>query len=784
MAKNTDSTRKFLQNIRTTKSNSQIEAILSTTIAAGEIAVQIGLSDQEGSAKTQEIATETGLWVLAGDAKNPTQAVRIPSEAKVNEMISGGAVAEVDKIEEAVGLQDDGTIVKGDNSVWGTETKYFNSASTVVNAVKALDTNLNALSGVVAACDYELAKDDNKIVVSLAQVDGKISGTSENITSVKLGGYSEGTDADIAATDTLGEALGKLQAQINAMDLTEVSGVGEIITAVSETDGKVSATKTPIKDVKLTGYSKDTTKTGAITGEDDIEDALSKLENTVAANKITNADKSIVVTEPSGAATTTDIKVNIKSGEKVIKLGNDGIYTDIKVSGASTSELEDLGTNVREAYKLLDSEGHQLGDWIKIYKDSAVANVALGHIGDLLQGTTAVTEEGDSAIIEPDTASTQECLNLVYHLENDKYKLTQVSLEDFLQESEFKDGLQVSNNHEVSVKIDSTSEKDSQETPVSFLTVSENGVKVDGIKNEIDRKIAALDKTDDAAVAGQYVAAIEETDGVVAVKTRANVSEAVLNNYTKGSDATAVAPADTVNQAISKLENQVDKAKAAATTKVVEGVENEHLAITSATSTSDSSVTYTVTLTDVASQEDVNEIARFVGLGDTEKNRTYSHDSSNYLPSSNNTVKGDIETIDSILGKVESTPASSADTVFSSENTVAKSISDIKKDLASFKDKLNVVDDGQYIDAELTKGADGTFTIGVSALTQSVSAATSSTSKLVDSWDAKVNLVHEIVDKTDTTKANRFNVTKTEATNDNSGVVYDFTNLVVDCGTF
>lgn len=737
MAKNPDSTRKFLQNIRTPKPNNEIEPILSSTIAAGEIAVQMGSGDT-----TDESKVTTGLWTLAADGITP---VRFPSEARVQAMISSGAVLEVDKIETAVGLTENGELP----SDWKDNTEFITSSTSVIDAVQDLDHALTTVSGniqsTILALNATSVADENKVVTDVTQTDGKITATASNITGVKLGGYTEGTDADIAATDTLGEALGKLQAQINAMDKTANVVAGQVVTTVAEEDGKVTETKASVKDLQLGGYSKDSSATGDIASTDTINTALSKLENTVAANKISNADGSInVITATTG----TDINVNIKSNEHVLaKDGNEGLYTNIKISGVTPSS-----ETVKEEFKLFGTDGTQLGDSIKIYKDSHIVSI--------------------------DYVESSQTLEYKYIDAEGNTQTTDIDMSELVLEAEFASGVGIT-NHVAHGVVDPASEKDSNND--SFLTVGADGFKVDGIKDEIDAKIAALDKTDDAAVAGQYVAAIEETDGVVAVKTRANVSEAVLNNYTKGSDATAVAPADTVNQAISKLENQVDKAKAAATTKVVEGVENEHLAITSATSTSDSSVTYTVTLTDVASQEDVNEIAGFVGLGGTEKNRTYSHDSSNYLPSSNNTVKGDIETIDSILGKVESTPASSADTVFSSENTVAKSISDIKKDIAAFKDKLNVVDDAKYIVAELTK-TNGTFTIGVSALTQSVSAATSTTSALVDSWDAKVNLVHEIVDNT--TGANTFNVTKTEATNNNSGVVYDFTNLVVDCGTF
>ena len=770
MAKNPDTKRKFLQNIRTTKANDALISGLTDNIAIGEIAVQIGLSDQqEVSAKTQEVATKTGLWVLAGDATNPTQAVRFPSEARVEEMISGGAVAEVDRIEAAVGLNEDGTYSGK------TGTNYLDTATTVEGEINILDNKLGELSGHVADCQYELPKDDNKIVVSLAQVDGKISGTSENITSVKLAGYVVGGDdsSKVANTDTLGDALGKLQGQINGMDKDASAEDGKVVTTVAEADGKVTETKANVKDLQLGGYVKNTGATGDIASTDTINTALSKLENTVAANKISNADGSINV---SATASGTDINVNIKTDEHVLaKDGNAGLYTDIKVSGASTEELETLGTNVREAYKLLGSDGTRLGDWIKIYKDSAVANVELGHIGDLLSGTTATTEEGDSATIVPATASTEECLNLVYHLENGKYKLAQVSLEDFLQESEFKDGLQVSGTHEVSVKIDDNSEKDGQATPVSFLTVSQDGVKVDGIKNEIDRKINLLDAPD-AAVSGQYVTSVSETNGIISVD-RADVSSAPLNGYSKGTDANPVAATDTINQAVSKLENQIDKAKAAATTKVVEGADNVHLTISANTDESDSSVTYTITLFDVASLDDVNQIAQKIGLEGGEKNRTYTHSNTNYL--SGTTVKADIEMLDALLGKDETAgTGNSGNTVFNTTNTVAKSISDIKKELAAFKDGLTVSGDSKYIKAEINQ-TDSAATIGVSAITHVISSSTSGSSALVDSWDAKQNLVHKIVDNT--TGANKFNVS---AEVESDGLTYDFTSLVVDCGTF
>lgn len=86
----------------------------------------------------------------------------------------------------------------------------------------------------------------------------------------------------------------------------------------------------------------------------------------------------------------------------------------------------------------------------------------------------------------------------------------------------------------------------------------------DAIAAETTNRINAINALDvsDTAVSGQYVNKVSETDGKISV-TRTDVSGAPLNNYTKGTDSTAVAAADTINAAISKLENQVDAANTA-----------------------------------------------------------------------------------------------------------------------------------------------------------------------------------------------------------------------------
>ena len=186
-------------------------------------------------------------------------------------------------------------------------------------------------------------------------------------------------------------------------------------------------------------------------------------------------------------------------------------------------------------------------------------------------------------------------MKFTYALNDGSESVVYVNLGDFLTEAEFDKGLQVT-NHVVSVKIDSTSE--------TFLTVGANGVKLAGVQDAINTAVStAVEKLDVAGTveAGQYVSSVSETNGIVST-TKANVSDAVLNGYVKGTNATAILKTDSLNVALGKLENQVDKAKAAATTKVIEGTDDGNNLSIATGNNADGSVTYTVNLTDVASK--------------------------------------------------------------------------------------------------------------------------------------------------------------------------------------
>jgi hypothetical protein len=289
------------------------------------------------------------------------------------------------------------------------------------------------------------------------------------------------------------------------MDKDASAVAGQVVTTVSEADGKVSETKANVKDLQLGGYSK-SSSTGAIASTDTINEALSKLENKAAAITVTPKDKSIVV-ETTGA--TTEVGVNIRSGERVLKLDTDatsgGVYTALDL----VKTTEGLPAEIKERYQFKANDGSVIGANIDIPKDSHIVSI------------TYITDSAD------------------VHYQNLKYeyidvsgstKETYVDMSSLVIEAEFASGVTFSDGVAHGV-VDSDSEKN--ESEVAFLTVGTNGFKISGIKDAIDTKINKLDAvvtggtTAGTATSNHVQVIVGEADGKL---TGVTVSETNIAN--------------------------------------------------------------------------------------------------------------------------------------------------------------------------------------------------------------------------------------------------------------
>ncbi len=226
---------------------------------------------------------------------------------------------------------------------------------------------------------------------------------------------------------------------------------------------------------------------------DSITDSLNELEERLADVAFSGSASDVSIEEITGDSTKVSVTgetvpEQIESLATTIKTIEDNAekYKLLKLTDAEVAALSE--ENVKEAYKVVTFQGEetaqtvyrQVGDTVKIYKDSSLKEVYLGSDADTVDPTTGVVTK--QQVTDP------QSMNFVYQLANGTYSLTKIDVSKFLSETEFADGLQVA-NAAVSVKIDLTS-ADAE----NFLSVSSDGVKISGIQNAINESVENLNE--------------------------------------------------------------------------------------------------------------------------------------------------------------------------------------------------------------------------------------------------------------------------------------------------
>ena len=273
---------------------------------------------------------------------------------------------------------------------------------------------------------------DDGLYVDLTKTTASITANTTAINNeVTRAKAAEKANADNIATNTAaitnlnadkataGSVDNKIDTAIKGLDVNSIGGEGKFVKSVSETDGKIAA---EVGDLVSTAVRR--TATTSVSGQVDmtgttVEGALVDLAKAVSETK-------------KGAAT-------------------------YKIAKVTTG----LATNVKEAYQLVqtvDGQDTNIDVQIPIYKDQTLKSVEL--------------------VAEDDKKKKGQFMKYTYINADGADTIVYVDCSKLLAESEFKNGLALSDAGEVSVKIDATSE--------SFLTVGEGGVKLSGVTAAID----------------------------------------------------------------------------------------------------------------------------------------------------------------------------------------------------------------------------------------------------------------------------------------------------------
>ena len=338
---------------------------------------------------------------------------------------------------------------------------------------------------------------NNHVTVKIIEANGLLSSVEVSTADI-ASAAALGTKDDASTVDT---AFGRIkkEAEDRAQAITD---------AIAALDGTVAATAKDGEQYSvLTGV---TQADGKLTGKTEVKlAAVAKtgLASDVATTAIVGNDEHVAVAGTNVSDQITSIATTLKGISTA--QSNAFKYITVKLTPEVVTKLSD--SNVKEAYKVVAYIGKNyasasvketVGDIIKIYKDATVHEIYLGSTDDTInESTGAITK------VTP-IDETKSSLNYAYIMAGGTYAMAKIPVSSILSEAQFKNGLQVSENGEVSVKKDTTSER--------FLDVTANGVKISGVQGAIDSAIQALDiEKTGTSTDGKVSVTVAETDGKI-----------------------------------------------------------------------------------------------------------------------------------------------------------------------------------------------------------------------------------------------------------------------------
>lgn len=346
------------------------------------------------------------------------------------------------------------------------------------------------------------------------------------------------------AANVEGSVAKSVKDAIEALDFEQVGGTGKVITTVSETNGKISATAIDLK-----------------------------AEN-VAFTPTTNVTGAVDVTGSNVKAAIASLAKSVKSTQN-----SAATYKVVKVT-------EGLATNVKEAYQLVQTVNGadtNIPVQIPIYKDQTLKSVEL--------------------VAEDDKKKKGQFMKYTYINADGADTIVYVDCSKLLAESEFKNGLAVSAAGEVSVKIDPDSDSflTVGEGGVKLVGVQ---TAINAVQSDLDAEITratqaeGVNKTaiDKNAEAIAKLNGDKTTNGSVA-KAVADAKAELLGD--------AAPEYSTLGKLEDKIQ-AVDAKASSAHTEVVAANSNSHVTVAVADSTDKTHKVVTIGENDIASANALN----------------------------------------------------------------------------------------------------------------------------------------------------------------------------------
>lgn len=264
-----------------------------------------------------------------------------------------------------------------------------------------------------------------------------------------------------------------------------------------------------------------------------VDDAKAYTDEKISAVTVTAADGSMTVTP---AASGTTIALKLDATEQGLSVSGNGLKSNF-----SLVKVGSPAAGMASQYKLVGKDGSTaLGVTIDIAKDQFLKSaefIASASEGDHTADETVVV--GDPYL--KFTFQTTDVDKVVY-----------VSVKSLVDVYTAGNGINVAGNA-ISIKLDPNGE--------SYLTVGAEGLKLDGVEDMVDTKVAAAVSgiTADTSYVKEVTvngvdAVVEDNHATVTI----GANNIAMTGYAVATGATTIAPADTIAVAVGKLQKSLN----------------------------------------------------------------------------------------------------------------------------------------------------------------------------------------------------------------------------------
>lgn len=429
------------------------------------------------------------------------------------------------------------------NQVWDEETSSYKEDSKVITLVPATEE----VAGLMSAEDKKLLGTINdgleKEIKDRQEADSSLQ---EHITS----------NSEITAA-----ALAKTNAEVDSLKTYAKSNIPNIKQDIDDIQDS-------IKDIDTLRTDVETLQTNVKTLQSDedvialsLNDLNTRINDEVSARTTADNDLQTQIdnlkSSSSGDVSSLTSKIDQEISDR--KAADSNLSTQISDTATSFSEaitslkitkVDASDSTIAASYKLIDKDNAQHGVVIDIPKDQSIKDIEMS--------TLDATLDSDGMIVDG-TGTTALCIS--YILADGSYKIAHLDYQKFLEETEFSQGLEVV-NHKIQVKLDTTSE--------SFLTISEDGIKLSGVQDAIDvektraeaaentlKELINSNNTTVTDSIAEEKAAREKADSELTTKITAEV--ATLNQTISDNELTVSTALNTLN---TNLTNEITRAEA------------------------------------------------------------------------------------------------------------------------------------------------------------------------------------------------------------------------------